>query len=172
MQAPLALVLLSVCVAVAAVTDVRSRKIPNVVVLPGIVAALFSAFYQFGWSSGLQPALYGALSALLVMVPLYALGVLGAGDAKLMCLVGAAIGVVGALQVAVVAIAISGVIGLVVSFATGKGKLLAANLQSGLLAIVSRDLDAVREMTVQTSFRVPFALAVAAALPSWYFFLA
>lgn len=66
---------------VAAVSDVRSRRIPNL-----CVAALIVLFLPWavtgGWPGALS-ALVAALVSLAVTFALYALGLIGAGDSKL-----------------------------------------------------------------------------------------
>ena len=75
---------------VAVLTDLRERRIPNKVTVPGLLAGLvIGAVLEGGFP---QVALGGASLALLVSFPLVALGGLGAGDAKLLTAVGAFVG--------------------------------------------------------------------------------
>ena len=160
-----------VCVVAAAWSDLRRRRIPNAVVLPGLAAAMFSSFHEYGWSVGLLPSIYGAGVALLLTLPMYALRALGAGDVKLMMLVGAGAGTTGLLQVAAIAIVLAALIGLAMSAVTGKLRLFGANLQIGALAMIARDFKAASSVSEQTAYRVPFALAVALAAAIWLFYL-
>lgn len=77
---------LLILLSLAAVYDLRTRRIPNRLVLLGIlVASLFAGF------AGGKAILWGAMglsAALAVFYPIYAAGWLGAGDVKLMGLVG------------------------------------------------------------------------------------
>lgn len=79
-----------VLVAMAAWTDVRSRRIPNEIVVTGFgVALLLRAMVGFDVHvDGLQ----GAGLAFLVVLPLFALRAIGGGDAKLVIMVGAFMG--------------------------------------------------------------------------------
>ena len=76
---------------VAVVTDLRSRRIPNWLVLPFLVAGVLVRGWQHGWS-GVGHSLEGmGLGALLFGV-LYLMGGMGAGDVKLCAAIGAWIG--------------------------------------------------------------------------------
>jgi prepilin peptidase CpaA len=76
---------------VAACTDLRDRKIPNWLTVPGIFAGIALNSYFRGWQ-GTKTSLEGAGLALLVMLPLVLLRALGGGDWKLMGAVGAFLG--------------------------------------------------------------------------------
>ncbi len=65
----------------AGVSDIRSRKIPNVTVL--VVLGLYVAWAAVNKGVGLAPALIAAAIVFVVTVSLYAFNVMGAGDAKL-----------------------------------------------------------------------------------------
>lgn len=80
---------------VAVVTDLRDRRIPNVVTVTGLCAALIleSVFERSIPAS----ALAGAGIALVLGFALFALGGIGAGDAKLFAAVGAFVGPQGVL---------------------------------------------------------------------------
>jgi prepilin peptidase CpaA len=90
--------------------DLRARRIPNVVTLPGLVAGLaLAGIMERGLPSG---ALAGAGLALLVSFPLVALGGLGGGDAKLMTAVGAFVGPGGLVSVALYSALAGGLLAL------------------------------------------------------------
>lgn len=76
---------------VAAYTDLRDRRIPNWLTIPGIFAGIALNSYLRGWH-GTKTSLEGAGLALLVMLPLVLLRALGAGDWKLMGAIGAFVG--------------------------------------------------------------------------------
>ena len=82
---------LAALVLLAAAFDVRYRKIPNSLVLTGLVTGL-ALSYLFFRSQGLKDALLGALLAFAVYFPLFALRAMGAGDLKLMVAVASFVG--------------------------------------------------------------------------------
>jgi prepilin peptidase CpaA len=102
---------------VAAVTDARTSRIPNKLVLAGLVAAV--VLRAAGGLDLLLGGLAGAALGLALTFPLFALGAIGAGDAKLLAVVGAFMGprtfVVALLASAVV----GGILGLVMAVRSG-----------------------------------------------------
>jgi prepilin peptidase CpaA len=73
------------------ITDLRSRTIPNWVVLPFLVAGLGASAWVHGWG-GIRQSLAGATLALVICGAFFWLGGLGAGDVKLCAAIGAWIG--------------------------------------------------------------------------------
>jgi prepilin peptidase CpaA len=89
---PVALqVILLLIVCLAAIYDLRYRRIPNWLVLTGLLLGLGVNAFLFEWA-GLQGSLLGIGIAFLVYFPLYLLRGMGAGDVKLMAAVGAIVG--------------------------------------------------------------------------------
>ena len=84
------LVVLSLGLAIAVVTDVRTRRIPNW--LTGAIAAAgFGLAFGGGTVTPMRAAL-GLLVGLVLMMPGHVIGATGAGDVKLMAAVGAVVG--------------------------------------------------------------------------------
>jgi prepilin peptidase CpaA len=75
----------------AAVIDGRSLRVPNWLTYHFVIVGLLYAFWR-GGSVLLLSSLAGAGVGLLTLLPLYAIGGMGAGDVKLMVGVGAWIG--------------------------------------------------------------------------------
>jgi len=84
------LFVLSVGLAVAVYTDVRTRRIPNWLTA-GIAAAGFGMAMGGGSVSPLQ-AMLGLLAGLALMMPGHVIGATGAGDVKLLAAIGAVLG--------------------------------------------------------------------------------
>jgi prepilin peptidase CpaA len=85
-------VLVSVVAAcIAAVTDLRTRIIPNWLTLPLPLLALFGHFIQHG-ASGLLISALGCLVCFLPCFFLFARGAVGGGDVKLFASFGALLG--------------------------------------------------------------------------------
>jgi prepilin peptidase CpaA len=95
-----------IVVAVATFTDLRSRRIPNWLVLPFLLAGVAVSGWLRGWH-GVGQSLEGlGLGALLFGV-LFLLGGMGAGDVKLCAAIGAWIGP-GQLLIALVLTGLAG----------------------------------------------------------------
>lgn len=88
--APIALVSLVTLLFLAAGFDVLQRRIPNVLIIGGMTTALTLSVLS-GWS-GISSALAGSAAALVVLIPAYASGIMGAGDIKLISVVGTFLG--------------------------------------------------------------------------------
>ena len=84
-------VMLTVLVTVAAVFDIRFRRIPNWLVLTGMLWGLAMNLFLFG-ASGFKASLIGIGLAFLIYFPLFAIRGMGAGDVKLMMAIGALVG--------------------------------------------------------------------------------
>jgi prepilin peptidase CpaA len=80
-------ILLGILVLVAAGYDIRYRRIPNWLVLAGIVTGFAWNLYSSGWS-GLGHAAAGFGLGFALYFPLYLLRARGAGDVKLLAAVG------------------------------------------------------------------------------------
>jgi prepilin peptidase CpaA len=74
--------------AVATVSDIRCRRIPNVVVAPLLVTGIVASVVLHGWR-GLGQSLLGVAMATLILGILYCLGGMGMGDVKLFAAIGA-----------------------------------------------------------------------------------
>lgn len=79
---------LAAVVGICAVTDLISRKIYNIVLLPALLFAFGYNWYQ-GGLSGLGQSLLGMLVGLLILIIPFAKGGMGAGDVKLLGVIGA-----------------------------------------------------------------------------------
>jgi len=101
------------CIMVAAVcTDLRSRKIPNRLTFSAIVFML--AYYSTAYGlAGCWFSVKGLLLGTGILLPVYLMGGVGAGDAKLMGAVGAALGMKGVFTVFLFTAVIGGLYALV-----------------------------------------------------------
>ena len=100
--------------AIALLSDMRERRIPNQLVIIGLLVGLAGHTWLAGFS-GFTFAALGAFVGLLCLLPFYMSGGLGAGDVKLMAMCGAFLG---PLQVAVTSVAsllVGGVIGVLLA---------------------------------------------------------
>ncbi len=167
-------IVLSLLLAGAVWHDVRSRRIPNVLVLVGLVLAfalqavlpegdgLFLA--PFG-SIGLLWSLAGVATGLALLLPMYALRALGAGDVKLLAMIGAFVGPGAAIGIAACTLLAGGMLALVVSLYLGTLKRMLGNSVHLVTHSVFGALNgqsAAIEAPAAPSGKLPYAIAIAA----------
>lgn len=102
---------------VALVSDIRTHRIPNALIGAGLVVAL--ALEGAAGFGALSAALLGAALAFLVAFPLFALGAIGGGDAKLFLVVGAFMGPAGFFYALLASAIAGGVLAVAVSARRG-----------------------------------------------------
>ena len=78
----------SLILILAAVIDGWKLKVPNWITFPMIIGGWIVSAYLFGWG-GLFSSLIGTGIGLILLLPAYAIGGMGAGDVKLLAGVGA-----------------------------------------------------------------------------------
>ena len=103
---------------VACVTDVRSRRIPNLLTFGAAIAAVIVHAAIGGWQ-GAGGALAGWAVGCALFVPFFVLGGMGAGDVKLLAALGAWLGPRDALWLAFYASLAGGVTALGMALAHG-----------------------------------------------------
>jgi prepilin peptidase CpaA len=113
--------------AVAAVWDLRVRRIPNFLTF-GAAAAAIIAHGAVSGLSGAGWATAGLLVGLVFFFPLFALGGMGAGDVKLVAALGAWLGPASAAWLALFSFIAGGILGLAVAVGYGYLTQLVTNL--------------------------------------------
>lgn len=103
----------------AAATDLAVRKIPNVLVLTGLLLALALHWRLGPDGAWLATGLAGALAGFFLFLPLYAGGGMAAGDVKLMAMVGAFAGPMQVLLIAALSVLAGGVLSMLILMAGG-----------------------------------------------------
>src|SRR5690606_11406589 len=155
-------------VAAAAWLDVRAGRIPNLLTVGGLAAAL--ALRALPGPGAVLPGLAGAGIALAVGLPLFALRGLGGGDVKLLAAVGAFLGP----ERLVTALLAGGVAGGVLALAVAlrRGVLLPALLGTGNVLAHWVTLGRAGERRTLTSagaITVPYGVAIAVgAVTGWF----
>lgn len=96
----------------AAWTDWRTRRIPNWLTVPGLILGIGMNAIAGGWP-GAKASLEGAGLALGLLLPLVLMRGLGAGDWKLMGVVGAFLGPRGLIAALLISILVSGLMAYV-----------------------------------------------------------
>ena len=149
---------------VGVVTDVRSRRIPNILVLwllgLGAVGALMH------WSTAASPtdAVLGGLTGLGLWLPFWLLGLLGAGDVKYFAAASVWVGPPLAWRAALLAALLGGVMSVaVLVYRRGVRQTLGEiALQARHASVILADANAGNSDAKQRTF--PYALPMAIAL--------
>ncbi len=104
---------LMVVLAVAVVTDLRSHRIPNILLAPALSLALLIHTMN-GGADSLLLATGGFVTGLAMLLPLYFMGGLAGGDVKLLAVVGCFMGPWGAVIAGLATMMVGAVFGIVV----------------------------------------------------------
>jgi len=154
----------------ALVWDVARRRIPNVLVVAGLVLGLAVRGLD-GWAS-VGAGLAGAGLALAMTFPLFALRAMGGGDVKLFGVAGMFLGPAGFLMALVASALAGGALGLVA--AVRSGVIVTALLRTRDLAIRAATAGRSGErMTLETeaAITVPYGAAIAmGSLLVWFLY--
>ena len=149
----------------ACVTDLRSRRIPNVLTFGAAAAALVYGAATGGWTGVGSAALGWLIGAVVFIIP-FALGGLGGGDVKLLAAIGAWLGPAGAFWVALYAGVAGGVMALAVSLSTGYLRQAVSNVSLLLMHWRVWGLRPLSEVSLESSEgpRLAYALPIFAGL--------
>lgn len=169
---PLALFL--VLLSIGVVTDVRARRVPNVLVATMLALAVVGGWLAWSPAQTVTGAAIGLASGLGLWLPFWLLGLLGAGDVKFFAAASAWTGAALAWRAALVAALLGGLMGIVVLIAqrglrrTTRDVLLQYQQASHLIA--SADVSAADARARTFPYAVPMAVALGAAAiaPSLY----
>lgn len=148
-------------VAAAAVNDLASRRIPNLLLLSGFVTALVLHAISPDPGSALLSCAGGAVTGLLIFLPFYFVRGMAAGDVKMMATIGAFTGPAEVLNIAVLAWCAGGVMAVVLVIWRGRLRQAFANIW-GILRPALLRLPAVPHAMRETSGTIPYGVAIAA----------
>jgi prepilin peptidase CpaA len=123
---PATAVLLAVIVILAAIWDLRWRRIPNWLTLAGMVLGI--ALSWFLDVPGLGASLQGLGVAFAIYFLLYLLRGMGAGDVKLMAAVGATAGLTNWLGIFFLTAVVGGVVGVLMVITKGRFRATVFNM--------------------------------------------
>ena len=149
---------------IASISDCRSYRIPNWLTFGGTTfALLYSLVVPFSPQMGFGWALGGFALGLSFMLPLYMLGVMGAGDVKLMAMVGAFLGLNSTLYAVLLVFICGGVSALAYSAWRHSLQQLFSNVQLKLRTLLVSSLggsppDAA--MSSPSAGRLPYAVSI------------
>lgn len=166
-----AIEMILVClVAQAALTDLTLRKIPNVLILSGLLLALILHSLAGHHGAVAQQWLAGAVTGLFLFLPLYLLRGMAAGDVKLLAMVGAFLGPLATLKVAALATLFGGMLALLMLLWTGRWRQAWRNVWTLCAPVCWRCLgvpmQAVPLPAVASVGGIPYGVAIALATAS------
>lgn len=154
-------VLLALLVTLAAVTDLRTRRIPNILVLVFALIAFAAQIFLFGLP-GLRTAALGFGLGFILYFPLWLLHARGAGDVKLLAAAGAFLGPTDTLILFIVAAILGGILALLLVLFKNRTRQTASNV-----ALILSDLLRFRRPAASVkdprSLRLPHAPVIALA---------
>ena len=156
------LLLASLCASVGAISDARSRRIPNLLTGTSIVFGLLLHLQTGGWRQMAMAALAGLAGGAVFFI-FFIVGAMGAGDVKLMAAISVIAGF-GHLEELFIAIAFTGgVFALVLAISRGRLMTTLANLASLIRhhaasgALPHPDLNLDNPQALRLPYGVPIA---------------
>lgn len=158
----LTMVVLVVLLIAAITSDVKSRRIPNKLILIGLASGFI--FQLLPGAQGAKAAVLGGLTGLAIFIPFYMLRTLGAGDVKLFAVVGVFLGVKPTLYAALWTMIAGGVLSLTWALCTGVLRQVLINLHAMCVTtLINAQTGGGLKVEAPTKTgRLPYAIAIAA----------
>jgi prepilin peptidase CpaA len=152
----------------AVMTDVTTRRIPNVLTVGGLVLAL--GIRALPGDPALADGAFAALIALGFSLPFFLLGGLGGGDVKLMTMTGAFLGLDALPAAGLIMAGVGAAMALVAILRRGQGRVAARNLFNFMATFGRKSFtgwkgasgEAVLHMQTPGAITLPYAVAIAA----------
>lgn len=146
---------------VAGWTDLRSRRIPNWLTVPGFVVGVGLNTFV-GGRAGLVSALLGALVGLGLLLPFVLLRSLGAGDWKLAGALGAFAGRGLLIDLLILSVFVAGLMAVALIIYKGRVRQALRNIGHILLSLVTFRLPGERvSLNNPDALKVPYGVALA-----------
>ncbi|WP_430229522.1 A24 family peptidase [Nitrosomonas communis] len=160
-------IILSILLLIAACHDIRQYRIPNALILLGVILGLLLNILvpQYMGGLGFSMSLAGLGVGLVILFPLYLLRAMGAGDIKLMAMIGAFVGPTSMLPITLYILLAGGILALSVVLLRGKLFRLLENLKIMLLMHFagSSNTSFSRSRTLpESTGKLPYGVAIAA----------
>jgi len=151
-------VLLSV---IAGWTDLRSRRIPNWLTVPGLLIGVAANTVFGGWT-GLKTSLVGAAVGLALLLPFVLLRSLGAGDWKLAGALGAFVGAGLLVNLLLGSVFVAGLMAVGLVVYKGRIRQTLRNMGHILISLVTFRLPGAQvSLDNPESLKVPYGVALA-----------
>ena len=142
-------------------TDLRSRRIPNWLTVPGLAIGMAANTILGGWS-GLKTSLLGAALGLGLLLPFVLLRALGAGDWKLAGALGAFTGPAMLIDLLLASVFVAGVMAVALIIYRGRVLQTLRNIGHILVSLVTFRLPGSRvSLDNPDSLKVPYGVALA-----------
>jgi len=146
---------------VAAATDLRSRRVPNWLTVPGLLIGIAANTWLSGWS-GLKASLLGAVVGLALLLPFVLLRSLGAGDWKLAGALGAFTGPSILVDLLLGSVLVAGVMAMALVIYKRRTRETMHNIGHILVSLVTFRLPGERvSLDNPESLKVPYGVALA-----------
>jgi len=151
------------CAAISAVFDIRSRRIPNLITGPAILAGLLLHGIGDSWH-GVRSSLAAGAICFTVFLIFHLAGGMGAGDVKLMAAVGCLAGLPHVMFLLVFTAIAGGVMGVGLAILRGRLRETLVNLGSIITHHKEEGLKPHPELKVRNgaTLRLPYGVAIAA----------
>jgi len=158
--------ILMLLLAGAAVSDYRSHRIPNWLVLSG---AMFGVIYNTAMPPSPHDNIFFPLAGLglglLLFLPLYLVRAMGAGDVKLLAMIGAFLGPGDTFYAALASMIVGGLLSILFVLMRGTARRLLYNLgslfQLGLLSVAGGSKPNLRIGADLSAGKLPYGVAIA-----------
>jgi prepilin peptidase CpaA len=151
------------CAGVAAVFDLRTRRVPNLLTGPSILLGLLLHLVLGGWS---QLGLAAAAAAIAggIFLVFYLAGGMGAGDVKLMTAVACIAGYQSVFELLVATVLMGGVFAIALALVHGKLKETFRNISALFVHHSVAGLTPHPDLNLKNTrtLRLPYAIAIAA----------
>jgi prepilin peptidase CpaA len=147
----------------AAVLDVQNHRIPNWLNCPGVAAGILLRSVFFGWK-GLGSAVSGCVLAGGIVFLCYAVRAMGAGDVKLLAVIGSFVEPSRAVVVLLATAIFGGVLAIIYAIYTRRIGSTVRNVGSVLKFHSSSGMQVHPEINLDnpSALRMPYGLAIAA----------
>jgi len=146
---------------IAGYTDLRRRRIPNWLTVPGLLIGIVTNTVLSGWI-GLKASLLGALLGLALLLPFVLLRSLGAGDWKLAGALGAFTGPAVLVDLLLGSVFVAGLMAVALIIYKGRVRETLRNIGHILVSLVTFRLPGARvSLDNPDSLKVPYGVALA-----------
>lgn len=142
-------------------TDLRSRRIPNWLTVPGLLIGVAGSTFLGGWS-GLKSSLLGAGLGLVLLLPFVLLRSLGAGDWKLAGALGAFTGPAVLIDLLLGSVFVAGIMAVALVIYKGRVVQTMRNIGHILTSLLTFRLPG-RQVSLDNpdSLKIPYGVALA-----------